>query len=99
MAKTHKHYKYNYTQMQNNIIDDKSLSFKALGLWVYMWRQKEDWHFTIDSIATHRGIGVTSVRSAINELETNGYLRREYKYIDGKKDVTFHLYDVRYSEK
>ena len=99
MAKIYKHYKSNYTQMQNNIIDDKSLSFKALGLWVYMWRQIDDWHFTVDGIADARNVGVTQIRSALKELEQKGYLRREYTYTQSKKDVIYHLSDVRIYKK
>jgi len=95
MAKTQKHYNRNYTQLDNSIVDDPSLSFKSLGLWLYMWRQPDDWYFTAELIAKNRKEGVTSIRSALNQLEESGYLKREYQYHDGKiKNVIYHLADI-----
>ena len=99
MAKTQKHYKEDYTQLQNDIIDDSTLSLKALGLWLYMWRQPNDWYFTAELIAKQRKDGVTAVRSALKELENNNYLQREFIYVDGIVDnVIYHLTDVPFSD-
>lgn len=100
MAKTQKHYKKDYTQLQNNIIDDKSLSLKALGLWLYMWRQSNDWYFTAELIAENRKDGVTAIRNALKELEEHKYLQREFIYVDGIIDnVIYHLTDIPFSDE
>lgn len=98
MAKIKKHYRKNYTQIGNTIIDDNKLSFKALGLWIYMWRQSDDWHFTAELIAKNRHEGITAVRTALIELEQHRYLKREFCYTSGKKSVIYHLSDTKFPE-
>lgn len=55
---------------------DKRISFKARGLFLYMWDQADNWHFYISEIADHSDKdGVDAVRSGIKELIEAGYLK------------------------
>jgi hypothetical protein len=82
--------KQNFTIVGNGILRDNRLSFKAKGLFCYMYSMDDGWSFTIKSIATQQKDGVDSIRSALNELKELGYI--EYKkYSDGRGE--YFLYD------
>ncbi|MBR6114309.1 MAG: hypothetical protein IKQ10_03910 [Oscillospiraceae bacterium] len=66
----------NYTQLENGLVDDPKLSYKALGLLVFMLRQPDDWEFTLDWLARQHRDGLSAVRSTMNELEAAGYVVR-----------------------
>ena len=87
--------KQSYTKIHNRVIEDSNLSFKALGLYLYLRSKPNDWRFTEDTIAKQHKDGVTSVRSAIKELEHAGYLKREYKYTEVKgREVIYNIYEI-----
>lgn len=87
--------KQSFTKVHNSVIEDNKLSFKALGLYLYLRSKPNDWKFTEDTISKHHKDGVTSVRSAIKELETAGYLKREYRYTDVKgREVIYNIYET-----
>lgn len=48
--------KSNFTTVQNSILRDNRLSFKAKGLFCYMFSMSDGWNFTIRSIATQQKI-------------------------------------------
>lgn len=66
----------NYTQLDNTLVDDAKLSYKALGLLVFMLRQPDDWEFTLEWLARQHKDGLSAVRSTMNELEAAGYVLR-----------------------
>ena len=66
----------NYTQLENGLLDDSQLSYKALGLLVFMLRQPDDWEFTLEWLAKQHKDGLSAVRSTMAELETAGYVVR-----------------------
>lgn len=66
----------NFTQLDNGLLDDSRLSFKAVGLLCYMLRLPDDWDFTLEGLAKKHRDGLASVRSAMAELETAGYVTR-----------------------
>ena len=66
----------NYTQLENGLLDDGQLSYKALGLLVFMLRQPDDWEFTLEWLAKQHKDGLSAVRSTMAELETAGYVVR-----------------------
>jgi len=67
----------NYTNIDNTILQSKTLSFKAKGLFAYMWSLPNDWDYSINGLYSCSKDGRDSIRSAINELETAGYLVRK----------------------
>jgi len=66
--------KSNFITISNSFLRDKRLSFKAKGLFAYMYSFDESWNFTLNSISKQQEEGVHSIRSAINELKTYGYI-------------------------
>ena len=43
-----------FTQVSNNLINDKNLSLKSKGLYVFMFSKPQGWNFTIRSMSKQR---------------------------------------------
>lgn len=69
----------NFTTIDNHALKNKELSFKAKGLLVYMWSLPNDWNFYETEIVNHATDGISSVRSALKELQDAGYLLKQRK--------------------
>ena len=70
-----KHYTKDYTVVPNTIVRDIALSYKARGIFLYLWHLPDAWDISLKDIENHSQLdGATSVRSGIRELETRGYL-------------------------
>lgn len=65
-----------YTQLPNSWVRDSRLSFKARGLLALLMSHSPGWNMSIRSIAKANGTGIDTVKSAVGELETLGYLVR-----------------------
>ena len=64
--------------VDNKIIEDKRLSFKARGLLIYMLSKPDDWKFwTSELVKRSAKDGISSIRTALKELEGAGYLTRK----------------------
>ena len=64
--------------VDNKIIEDKRLSFKARGLLIYMLSKPDDWKFwTSELVKRSAKDGISSIRTALKELEAAGYLIRK----------------------
>jgi hypothetical protein len=87
--------KQNFVQVSNSFIRDNRISFKAKGLFCYMYSMEDSWNFTIQSIATQQNDGLSSITTAINELKKFGYVVYEKLY-SGKG--IYHLNDEPESE-
>ena len=66
-----------FTILDNGIFKDTLLSMKAKGLLATLLSLPEDWNFSTIGLAKLCNDGETAVRSALKELEQNGYLNRE----------------------
>lgn len=66
----------NYTVMSNHHLFDEQLSAKATTYLSIMLALPPTWDYTLSGLATFKKDGLSSVRSAINELEEQGYLSR-----------------------
>lgn len=76
----------NFTVLNNDLIRDTTLSFKARGLLQYMLSMPDDWKFYVSELAKHSSKeGEGAIRSAITELEEAGYMRRIRKRGKGGK--------------
>lgn len=67
---------HNFTQIPNEWLRDKRLSFKARGLLSLLLSHSQGWSLSIQSLVTDSKEGKDAIRSAIHELETFGYLER-----------------------
>lgn len=68
----------NYTCVNNTIITDPTLSWKAKGIWLYAYSRPDDWQFHMSDLIKHSKDGIDSIRKGLAELEEAGYLIRRY---------------------
>jgi len=85
-----------FTSVSNEFLRDDRISFKAKGLFCYMFSMSDGWNFTIRSIATQQKDGHDSIQSALEELKQYGYVQYE-KHSNGTG--TYHLDDEPKTEK
>ena len=77
MAVIRVHKTKNYTVMANYHLRDKNLSFKAKGLMSFMLSLPDKWDYSITGLSMFGTDKIDSVRSALKELEKQGYVRAE----------------------
>lgn len=77
MVKIRKQYTHNFTLIDNGILDNEKLSWKAKGLFCYLWRQPDDWEYYESEVVKHSTDGIAALKSGLKELEEAGYLHRE----------------------
>ncbi len=65
-----------YTVMSNYHLKDKRLSLKAKGLLSQILSLPEDWDYTLSGLASINLESKDAIRSAVQELEKAGYIRR-----------------------
>lgn len=65
-----------FTQIPNTWLRDERLSLRAKGLLAQLLSHSEGWSVTMRSLASFNGCGRDAIRSAVRELEENGYLLR-----------------------
>lgn len=75
--KIKKVYQKRFTTVDNTVLNDTSLSWKAKGLFVYLWSQADEWDFYEAEVTKHSIDGLSSLRSGLKELEQQGYLKRQ----------------------
>ena len=76
----------NFTTLSNEMLNDKTISFKARGLLSFMLSRPTKWVFYSSEIETHSDCdGGTSIASGVRELIKAGYVtRKQTKGADGK---------------
>lgn len=77
----------NFTIVSNNIINDKRLSWKAKGVFSYLYSKPDDWDFSSARMKEDSSDGRDLLLSALKELETAGYLKR-HKLPSGKVEYS-----------
>lgn len=68
--------KRGFTITDNKLIKDERLSWKARGIFQYLWAMPSDWNFYVDEVAKHSKDGIKALKSGLSELEKYGYLKR-----------------------
>lgn len=69
-----------FTQIANSVLNDKKLSFKAKGVFGYLYSKPDGWDFSADRISKDSIDGVKSVSASLKELEKQGYLSRKRQH-------------------
>lgn len=87
-----------YTVLSNYHLKDNQLSLKAKGLLSIMLGLPDDWDYSASGLETLSNDGETSTRTALQELENNGYLTRE-RIKDDKGKIIDWEYTVYESPK
>ena len=77
-----KQYQKGFTTVDNVVLNDTSLSWKAKGLFVYLWSQSDEWDFYESEVVKHSTDKIASLKSGLKELEQQGYLKRQRKRDD-----------------
>lgn len=77
MPKIKKKYAEHYTVIDNALIKDDRLTWKARGILVYLWAMPDDWNYREIEVAKHAKDGRSSLRAGLDELEKFGYLERK----------------------
>lgn len=67
----------NYTVMSNYHLRDKRLSLKAKGLLSQMLSLPENWDYTLRGLTAINRESIDAIRTAVLELEKNGYITRQ----------------------
>ena len=66
----------NFTQVSNNLIDNRQLSLRAKGLFLVLYRLPDDWDFHFADIVKRSKEGEGATRTALRELEKSHYVKR-----------------------
>ena len=66
-----------YVMINKQFVNDATLTMKAKGLLTFLLSLPDDWKVYEDEIVKHFKDGKASVRSAIKELISTGYIERE----------------------
>lgn len=77
MTRMIKKYDNKFTIISNNAVQDNRLSWKARGIFTYLWSMPDDWNFYETEVAKHATDGRDSLRSGLAELKKYGYLKSE----------------------
>lgn len=85
LVKQRQHY---YTNVSNQMSRDTRISYKARGLFTYMWGQADNWQFYVSELVKHSDKdGRDAVQTGLDELEQYGYLKRvDRRKADGSFD-------------
>ena len=84
----------NYTRIDNGHFKTRKLSLKAIGLLDMMLSFPDDWSYSISGLTSLVTDGTDSVKSAIRELEKNGYVRITKGHDSkGKYKYTFDIFE------
>lgn len=73
-----------YTKIGNGIFHDKSLSFKAIGIYCLIWSLPEKWDLSASGLSVLARDNPASIKTGLKELETAGYIRIEQSRKGGK---------------
>lgn len=71
-----------FTQVRNDVLRDRRLSFKARGLLVFMLSHPDYWRFRVEDLRANGPDGRHAVTTGLVELETAGYLQRHRRRAD-----------------
>ena len=82
-----------FMAIHNNIFKDKTISLKAKGLLAFMMSVPPDWDYSLAGLAACNKDGLVSVRSALQELEDNSYVKLT-KVRNEKGQIVDMQYDV-----
>ena len=87
--------------MRTRHLRDTRLSLKAIGLFSIILSLPPEWDFSIAGLAAITRDGIATVRAALNELESNGYLtRKRVRGEDGKlENNEYTFYEIPPAEK
>lgn len=88
--------KTRYATIPNDILNSNDISFRAKGIWAYIYSKPDGWDFSIKNIASQSKEGIEAVRNAIKELENTNLLKRtKFQNELGHWDIEYLLLEVK----
>jgi hypothetical protein len=85
--------KTRFAQTPNVLLEDKTISFRAKGVYAYIQSKPDGWDFSIEKIAKSSGETQFKVKYALQELSKAGYLYREtISRGRGSFEIEYHLF-------
>jgi hypothetical protein len=66
-----------FTQFPNQWARDNRIGYRAKGLLTLLMSHTDGWRISLQSLATNSPDGITAIRTAVQELEDAGYLKRQ----------------------
>jgi hypothetical protein len=88
-----------FVVMHNKFLREKEMSLKAKGLLALCLALPEDWEYSINGLCAICKESQTSIRSALKELETFYYLKRErHKDEKGQFIYEYIIFETPYTE-
>lgn len=96
MIRIVKNNKNPYTMINNHLLHDSNLSWKAKGILAYLLSLPDDWKVYETELVKHSRDGIDGLRSGINELIENGYIHRTRSRCDRGKfgGYEYSVYEV-----
>ena len=90
-----RHLSANFTVIDNAVLQDERLSWKATGLLAYLLSLPEDWRVHIEDLARRKTDGHSATSSGFRELRLAGYLVVEkVRGPKGRISSVCHVYDL-----
>ncbi len=84
-----------YTVLRDDLLRDKNLSFRALGVLVEILSRPDNWQTRAETLAAGRKEGRDAVRTALAELRAAGYLvQQKVRGPDGRIATISFIYDT-----
>lgn len=87
MSKLQKQGGVPFTQINNDLLNDHTLSAKAKGIYCYLYSKPDDRDFSCERICDEFDDGVKSIETGVRELEASGWISRA-KQPDGRMIYT-----------
>lgn len=69
----------NFTVLSNELIADKQIDWRDLGLLVYLLSKPDDWEVSVTHLADYRKAGKDAIRVSLKALQKAGYAKWERK--------------------
>ena len=89
-----KHKKGHFTQISNTLINEEDLSYRAKGIFSYMWSKPDTWIFRAEDIKNHGTEGKDAINTAIDDLIAHGYLVKNLRMKGNLKNgFDYHISD------
>lgn len=86
----------NFVTIHKGALENPNLSFKSKGLWAYCMTRPNDWVFHVNHLATVSKEGKDAIYSAIRELQSEGYIKKVQKNINGEfQKVDYEVYEIQ----
>lgn len=83
MSVLSKSFKCNFTQVPNEIINDKNVSLKAKGLYLYMVSKPDNWDFSFKGMSSQLLESIPTIMNIIDELVKFGYMQKIKSRVNG----------------